>query len=46
MGYITVYLKKKKSQKTQTDYTDEDKEVSVNYLLATRYIRITINMGN
>ena len=38
--------KKKKSQKTQINYTDEDKKVSVNYLVATRYVRIRVNMGN
>ena len=38
--------KKKKSQKTQINYTDEDKKVSVNYLAATRYVRIRVNMGN
>ena len=38
--------KKKKSQKTQINYTDEDKKVSGNYLVATRYVRIRVNMGN
>ena len=28
MGYITVYFKKNKSQKTQSYYTGEDKKVS------------------
>ena len=38
--------KKKKSQKTQINYTDEDKKVSGNYLVVTRYVRIRVNMGN
>ena len=38
--------KKKKSQKTQINYTNEDKKVSGNYLVATRYVRIRVNMGN
>ena len=46
MGYITVYFKKKKSQKIQINYTDEDKKVSANYLAATRYVRIIVKMGN
>ena len=38
--------KKNKSQKSQINYTDEDKKVSVNYLAATRYVRIRVDMGN
>ena len=47
-GWDTVQSisKKNKSHKTQIYYTGEDKKVSVNYLAATRYVRIRINMGD
>ena len=42
----SISKKINKSQKSQINYTDEGKKVTVNYLATTQYVRIRINMGN